>query len=52
MNEHQEFETVGEAQLTEWFGCAPIKEGDGRYRYETSDSANVRLIFSFDAIEA
>ena len=52
MNARTEFDCPSEHELTEWFGCVPEKDEDFRYRYRVSDRFDVRLIFSFDVIEA
>ena len=45
------FDVPSEVELIEWFGCSPVTEREGRYRYQVSDNSNVSLVFSFDVIE-
>ncbi len=52
MSAQEAFDVPGELELTEWFGCNPVKQGDAQYRYQVSDKSNVTLILSFDVIES
>jgi hypothetical protein len=52
MDTNEAFDVPSEFELIEWFGCEPVKDGDGRYHYKVSDKFSVTLIFSFDVIES
>jgi hypothetical protein len=41
-----------EQDLIEWFGSIPVKTAEGQYRFEVEDKTGVKLLFSFDLIQA